>query len=110
MRTLTFPPADLRYRLLHESTLSARIQLTPQQFRTVAKLQDKLEAIGTPLSDAPLPEGVVAFYECKEGGVVALENAEHAMLKQMLEATAFVPARARHAVAVYDFLDAAPEG
>lgn len=110
MRTLTFLPGSSAYDLLHQATLFAQMQLSPQQYRLVAKLQDRLESIGVPKNpEQDRKPGAPIVYHCPEGGGVTFEEAEFSMLRQMLEHTQFLPTHAREVAGVYDLLDGTKE-
>lgn len=112
MRTLTFLPDDYRYRLLHRATLHSRLPLTTAQLlRAAATVQERIESVGLPMDPtAPLPSGVVAFYHCPHGAVVKFEEAEFAVLLQLIQHTTFPAAEARFAAQLHALLeDAQPE-
>ncbi len=108
MKTLTFRPDDDRYRTLHEATLTSQLPMTPQVFRAVARVQERLEALGEPLQkDTPLPRGVLAFFHCPAGGDLTLEDADFAVLRQLVETTPWPASKARYVVALHDLLESA---
>lgn len=113
MRTLTFTPDAIHYRLLHQATLFTKRQMSPQDFRLLAKLQEKLEAIGEPVEgDAgqlKFENQTVRLYTSPDGGEVLFEEAEWALLRACVENTTYAPAAARFIAGLWDLLDATKE-
>ena len=110
MRTLTFTPGSDAYRLLHEATLLSQMQLTPQQYRLTAKVQDRLEAIGQPVSSTVEPKlGAVIVYATPSGGAVTFEETEFAHLKALLESFPATKTVAKQMAGLFDLLDATKE-
>ncbi len=110
MRTLTFTPGAESYELLHEVTLLSRAQLSPQQFRLTAKVQDRLESIGVPKkADAEKKLGSIIPFVCPKGGAVTFEEAEWGVLRHLLEGFPATAALARAVAGLWDLIDATKE-
>lgn len=107
MRTLKFPPGSKAFQFAHEATLAAQMKLSTQQHRTVAKLQSKFEAVGSPISKEQ--NGPYMVYVCPKGAKVELEEAEFSLLKEMLENTAFMPFAAKIVAGLVDLLESTKE-
>ena len=113
MRTLKFKAESVEYRLLHQGSIQSGgwPNMTSRDHELVAKVQTRLESLGTPLrepteKDSPL--SVYPYYN-EHNITVVFEEEEFQMLRKLFNTTGFGPAGSRFVTAVNAFLDAAKE-
>ncbi|CAB4165047.1 hypothetical protein UFOVP1537_48 [uncultured Caudovirales phage] len=106
MKQFDFLPGAKSYELLQQASTFSTLTLTPPDYRVLAKMQDKLEAVGKPEADEENPK--VTVYVAT-GETLILEDAEVELLKKMFDKVCWTAAVARDVVSAMDLLTNAPE-
>jgi hypothetical protein len=105
MRYLIFYPTEPgHYKVLYDGLISSDRGVSGVEARVVARLLSRLEAIGKP-SDSS--NGIV-FMMGDRPQVMALEDVEYRLMKELLDNVRFIPKFARQVAAALDWFDAAP--
>lgn len=107
MRYLSFELGkdDKQYHMIYDALTTRQNGYNTSEGRTVGKVFDKLEELGTPESTG---NDRLTLYKLIKTGVVALEDAEHSLVQEVFKATRWPGTFVRDAIKVEDLINTAP--